>query len=289
MARDGICAIATAPGEGGIAIVRMSGAGAREIFSACFRPARVREIVSHRMMYGHAVDARGGALDEVMAVFFASPNTYTREDMFEIQCHGGGVCARRVLSRVIELGARIAEPGEFTRRAFLNGRVDLSRAEAVMALIGAKSEAAARASLRQLEGGISGFVRGVGEEIKEIGIKRENLFVTSKVWNTECGYDKTLKALDKTLSDLGLDYLDLNLSHWPANELQFGKDANQQNVDTWKAMDRLHEEGLICSIGLSNFYIGIGFESETEFCVFLVTNTYINILHKWTHDRDCFL
>ena len=95
--------------------------------------------------------------------------------------------------------------------------------------------------------------KSVGEEIKEIGIKRENLFVTSKVWNTECGYDKTLKAFDKTLSDLGLDYLNLNLSHWPANELQFGKDANQQNVDTWKAMDRLHEEGLICSIGLSNF------------------------------------
>ena len=168
MAREDICAIATAPGEGGIAIVRMSGAGARRILSACFRPARAREFVSHRMMYGCAVDARGEALDEVMAVFFAAPGTYTREDMFEIQCHGGGVCARRVLSRVIELGARIAEPGEFTRRAFLNGRVDLSRAEAVMSLIGAKSEAAARASLRQLEGGISGFVRGVGEEIKEM-------------------------------------------------------------------------------------------------------------------------
>lgn len=168
MNRERICALATAPGEGGIAIVRLSGAGAEEIFRAAFRPARAKEIVSHRMMYGHATGADGAEIDEVMAVFFRAPNSYTREDMFEIQCHGGEICARAVLARLIALGARAAEPGEFTRRAFLNGRIDLSRAEAVMSLIGAKSEAAARASLRQLEGGVSGFVRGAAERIKEL-------------------------------------------------------------------------------------------------------------------------
>ena len=167
MRSDAICAIATASGDGGIAIVRMSGDGARELFGKIFRPAKAREITSHRMMYGNAVDEGGNALDEVMAVFMVAPNTYPREDMFEIQCHGGSVCARRVLERIISAGARIAEPGEFTRRAFLNGRIDLSRAEAVMSLIGASSEAAARASLRQLQGGVSGFVREAAEGLKE--------------------------------------------------------------------------------------------------------------------------
>ena len=166
MPKDTICAIATAPGMGGIAIVRASGPRSREILEKCFQPKRAREFASHRMMYGCAVDDCGEQLDEVMAVYLAAPGTYTREDMFEIQCHGGGVCARRVLERIISLGARIAEPGEFTRRAFLNGRIDLSRAEAVMSLIGANSEAAARASLRQLDGGISGFVREIAERLK---------------------------------------------------------------------------------------------------------------------------
>ena len=167
MNREPICAIATAGGEGGIAIVRMSGEGAKEIFSACFHPVKAQPLQSHKMCYGHAVDEEGGSIDEVMAVFFASPNSYTREDMFEIQCHGGSVCARRVLDRIIRAGARIAGPGEFTRRAFLNGRIDLSRAEAVMSLIGASSEAAARASMRQLQGGVSGFVREASEGLKE--------------------------------------------------------------------------------------------------------------------------
>ena len=167
MPKDTICAIATAPGAGGIAIVRASGAMSREILEKCFLPNRPRTFASHRMMYGSAVDETGAMLDEVMAVFLAAPSTYTREDMFEILCHGGSVCARRVLERIVSLGARIAEPGEFTKRAFLNGRIDLSKAEAVMSLIGANSDAAARASLRQLEGGISGFVIGVSDRLKE--------------------------------------------------------------------------------------------------------------------------
>ena len=167
MNHDTICAIATAAGEGGIAIVRASGKRAKEIFKACFAPAVKREITSHRMMYGFAIGESGEKIDETMSVFLAAPNTYTREDMFEIQCHGGGVCARMVMERIISLGARIAHPGEFTRRAFMNGRIDLSKAEAVMSLIGANSETAARASMRQLQGGVSGFVHKAAEQLKD--------------------------------------------------------------------------------------------------------------------------
>lgn len=166
--RDPICAISTAPGEGGIAIVRVSGENSLEIFRKAFVPAGKKEVVSHKMLYGFAVDADGRKIDEAMGVFFAAPSTYTREDVFEIQCHGGSVCARRVLERILQLGARAAEPGEFTKRAFLNGRIDLSRAEAVMSLIGANSEAAARSSVRQLEGGVSAFVNDCADKLKNM-------------------------------------------------------------------------------------------------------------------------
>ncbi len=155
-----ICAIATAAGSGGIAIVRVSGDCALQVLRGAFRPAHEkRAFEPSRMMYGHVEDASGEILDEVLAVFMPGPHSYTREDVAEIHCHGGDIAARRVMRRLIELGAKVAGPGEFTRRAFLNGRIDLSRAEAVMQLIGATSEAAARASVRQLEGGVTGFVR----------------------------------------------------------------------------------------------------------------------------------
>ena len=161
-----IAAIATAVGAGGIAIVRVSGDRAEAILKRLFVPAGRRDTFeSHRLMYGRAVDADGATLDEVMAVLMRAPATYTREDVAEIHCHGGGASAGAVLGRALELGARMAQPGEFTKRAFLNGRIDLARAEAVMQLIGANGEAAARASVRQLEGGVSGFVRAASNRL----------------------------------------------------------------------------------------------------------------------------
>ena len=161
MVNDTIAAIATAPGEGGVAILRVSGGDSEKVMRAAFRPARGYKkgvIESHRMYYGHLVGGDGSHLDEVMAVLMRAPKSYTREDVLEISCHGGRAAIRRALLRVLSLGVRGAEPGEFTRRAFENGRIDLAQAEAVMGLISAGSDSAYRASMRQLEGGVTAFV-----------------------------------------------------------------------------------------------------------------------------------
>ena len=161
-----IAAIATPRGAGGIAIIRVSGSSALSILREAFRPAHsARAFEPSRMMYGHVISADHSVIDEALAVFMPGPHSYTREDVAEIHCHGGDVAARRTLSRILDLGALPAGPGEFTKRAFLSGRIDLARAEAVMQLIGANSEAAARASVRQLEGGVSGFVRDASARI----------------------------------------------------------------------------------------------------------------------------
>lgn len=171
MRNDTIAAIATAPGEGGVAILRVSGDSSERIMRAAFQPPRGYKkgiIESHRMYYGHLVDEKGGHLDEVMAVLMRAPKSYTREDVLEISCHGGRAAILRALRRVLSLGARSAEPGEFTRRAFENGRIDLTQAEAVMSLISAKSDAAYRSSVRQLEGGVSAFVKGCRDDLLQL-------------------------------------------------------------------------------------------------------------------------
>jgi len=160
---DTIVAISTPPGEGGIGIVRLSGPGAVTIAGKIFSSPRGKTVsrsASHRILYGFIVDPEtGNQVDEVLLSVMRAPNTYTREDVVEINCHGGNIPLRRVLELLLREGARLAEPGEFTKRAFLNGRIDLSQAEAVLDVIRAKSEEAEKAALEQLKGGLSNRIK----------------------------------------------------------------------------------------------------------------------------------
>lgn len=169
LTNDTIAAVATAPGLGGVAIVRLSGPEAESVLMRVFRPAKagLTALSSHLLTYGHAVDGQE-TVDECMAVLMRAPRSYTREDVAELQLHGGGYTAQRVLSLCLSHGARLAEPGEFTRRAFLNGRIDLSQAEAVMSLIAARGEKAHQAALKQLSGGASAFVREMADALYDI-------------------------------------------------------------------------------------------------------------------------
>ena len=163
---DTIAAIATAPGTGGIGIIRMSGPDAAAILMRVFRPAGKNQAIpeSHRLVYGKLTDGEQ-IIDECMAVIMRAPRSYTREDVAEIQLHGGRYVINKALELCLKAGARLAEAGEFTRRAFLNGRVDLSQAESVMELISARGEQEHRAAVRQLNGGASSFVRKFSDEL----------------------------------------------------------------------------------------------------------------------------
>ena len=166
--QDTIAAIATAPGNGGIGIIRMSGPRAEDILGRIFRPAgKAGPLESHRMVYGQLFDG-DEAVDECMALLMRAPRSYTREDVAEIQLHGGSYVVNRALEVCLKEGARLAEAGEFTRRAFLNGRVDLSRAEAVMDMISARGEQEHKAAVRQLNGGASAFIRGFADELYDL-------------------------------------------------------------------------------------------------------------------------
>ena len=161
---DTIAAQATASGEGGIAIVRISGPEAAEILARVFRPKNGKPLISRMLTFGQVIDG-DQIVDEAMAVLFHAPYSYTREDVAEIHCHGSDALVRRILLLLLNAGARMAQPGEFTCRAFLNGRIDLSQAEAVMRMIRAGSERAMTSAIRQMEGGVSSFVRAAREEI----------------------------------------------------------------------------------------------------------------------------
>ncbi|HHW71403.1 MAG TPA: tRNA uridine-5-carboxymethylaminomethyl(34) synthesis GTPase MnmE, partial [Clostridiales bacterium] len=168
---DTIVAISTPPGEGGIGIVRMSGEKSIDIIKEIFvlpSGKEISEIKDRYFYYGKIVDDAGEPLDEVLMVCMRGPRSYTREDIVEIHCHGGMIPIRKILELIISHGARLAEPGEFTKRAFLNGRLDLVQAEAVADLIRAKSDEAARSSLRQMEGSLSRKLKDIRERLLDL-------------------------------------------------------------------------------------------------------------------------
>src|SRR5256885_3757045 len=159
---DTIVAIATPPGEGGVGIVRLSGPRALEVGRALVRPARRTTWPAHRLIYGHVVDeASGRRVDEVLAVYMAAPHTYTAEDVFEIHGHGGPAPLQAVVELALRHGARPAGRGEFTLRAFLNGRLDLSQAEAVLDVVRARTPTALHVAVEHLSGGLSRRLRPV--------------------------------------------------------------------------------------------------------------------------------
>ncbi|MFA9353590.1 tRNA uridine-5-carboxymethylaminomethyl(34) synthesis GTPase MnmE [Pediococcus pentosaceus] len=166
---DTIAAISTPPGEGGISIIRISGVDALKTASQIYRGKDLNKVNSHTINYGHIIDPENGnEVDEVMVSVMRAPHTYTKEDIVEINCHGGIVATNRILQIILGLDARLAKPGEFTERAFLNGRIDLSQAEAVMDLIRAKTDQSMKVALDQLDGNLSHLITNLRQNILDV-------------------------------------------------------------------------------------------------------------------------
>ncbi len=164
---DTIAAIATPPGEGGIGVIRLSGPQARSIAERVFRPASPGPLRPFRLRYGHVVDAAGAPVDEALCAYMRAPRSFTREDVVELSCHGGPLPVQLTLSLALAAGARLARPGEFTLRAFLNGRIDLTQAEATLDVIRAQTSAGLALAQAQLGGWLAREVRAARAGLME--------------------------------------------------------------------------------------------------------------------------
>ncbi|MCI1974986.1 MAG: tRNA uridine-5-carboxymethylaminomethyl(34) synthesis GTPase MnmE [Limosilactobacillus sp.] len=166
---DTIAAISTPVGEGGISIIRISGDDAIPVAQKIYRGKDLAKVHTNTINYGHIIDLDNGEeVDEVMVSVMRAPHTYTCENVVEINCHGGLLATNRILQLVLSYGARMAEPGEFTKRAFLNGRLDLSQSEAVMDLIRAKTDKSMKVALNQLDGNLSHLIRKLRKDILDV-------------------------------------------------------------------------------------------------------------------------
>ena len=165
---DCIAAISSATGEAGIGIVRMTGEGCVDVLDSVFKRANENaDLINRKMTYGHIVDDNE-IVDEVLVCYMKAPHTYTREDVVEIYTHGGVVAVRKVLEVLLNNGARLAEAGEFTKRAFLNGRIDLSQAEAIIDMIKAKTDKAYSVSMKQLEGSVNRNIKQLRDQLLDM-------------------------------------------------------------------------------------------------------------------------
>lgn len=193
---DTISAIATALGVGSIGVIRLSGPDSLAIADRIFagREKLGREN-ARKLLYGHILDRKGQPIDEVLAVFMPGPHSYTGEDVCEIQCHGGRQALQEILSLTYQAGARPAEPGEFTKRAFLNGRLDLAEAESVMDIINAKSRQALVAANRGHEGGLSRKVRELRKELRDLVVQLEAAIDYPEEDIEEVTYDRAAEVL----------------------------------------------------------------------------------------------
>lgn len=170
-----IASISTAPGIGGIGIIRMSGEKSFEILGKIFQaktPQKIENIKGYTMKYGHIID-NNEIIDEVLVSYFKAPKSYTAENMCEINSHGGNVIVKKILELCLKNGAELAEPGEFTKRAFLNGRIDLAQAESVIDVINAKSDKEAKSGIKQLEGFLSKEIKNIKQEILDVLVNIE--------------------------------------------------------------------------------------------------------------------
>ena len=170
-----IASISTAPGIGGIGIIRMSGEKTFEILEKIFKPKteqKIEDIKGYTIKYGHIIENKE-IIDEVLVSYFKAPRSYTTENMCEINSHGGNIIVKKILEMCLKNGAELAEPGEFTKRAFLNGRIDLAQAESVIDVINAKSDKEAKSGIKQLEGYLSSEIKGIKQEILDVLVNIE--------------------------------------------------------------------------------------------------------------------
>lgn len=207
-----IVALSTPPGEGGIGIVRMSGPDSLQIAANIFIPGGGKgkkesdfKIIPRRLTYGHIIDEEGNIIDEVLICYMPAPHTYTREDIVEINAHGGALLLKTILQLVIKKGARLAEPGEFTRRAYINGRIDLIQAESILSIVKAKSFHALKAAQQNLKGLLSTQIKEISWKLNEIlaEIEASLNFYQDDLEDEVTSYEMIMERVKELLSVMG--------------------------------------------------------------------------------------